>query len=199
MTVFEAVKENVTALQAAELYGMEISEKGMALCPFHPDRNPSLKLDDRFHCFGCHADGDVIDFVSRLFHMSAMEAAEKLADDFGIDYDGKEETVDRPHIREPTPEQRFQQIRRRTYQVLHEYYHLLSRWRRQYAPQKPGDPWSPLFTEALQKIDRLEYCLDILRYGTLEEQKDLIAEQKTEVEKIEQRISKWLGSRGVDD
>ena len=34
----------------------------MACCPFHDDKNPSMKVDQRFHCFGCGADGDVIDF-----------------------------------------------------------------------------------------------------------------------------------------
>ena len=31
---------------------------------FHNDKTPSMKLDKRFHCFGCGADGDVIDFVA---------------------------------------------------------------------------------------------------------------------------------------
>ena len=52
MNVYEAVKENVTARQAAQAYGIRISRSGMALCPFHNDKNPSMKLDKRFHCFG---------------------------------------------------------------------------------------------------------------------------------------------------
>ena len=40
-----------------------------------------------FHCFGCGADGDVIDFTARLFDLSPKEAAEKLAQDFGLIYD----------------------------------------------------------------------------------------------------------------
>ena len=31
---------------------------GMACCPFHDDKNPSMKVDQRFHCFGCGADGE---------------------------------------------------------------------------------------------------------------------------------------------
>ena len=75
MSLFTAVKAGVTPLQAAERYDIRIRSGGMALCPFHPDRNPSLKLDARFHCFGCQADGDVIGFVSCLFYLSAKEAA----------------------------------------------------------------------------------------------------------------------------
>ena len=65
MNVFEAVKQSVTTRQAAEHFGIRVGRNGMCVCPFHADKNPSMKVDRRFHCFGCQADGDVIDFVSR--------------------------------------------------------------------------------------------------------------------------------------
>ena len=43
-----------------------------------------MKVDFRFHCFGCGADGDVIDFAAKLFQLSLRQAAEKLATDFGL-------------------------------------------------------------------------------------------------------------------
>lgn len=43
-----------------------------------------MKVDFRFHCFGCGADGDVIDFAAKLFQLSLLQAAEKLAIDFGL-------------------------------------------------------------------------------------------------------------------
>ena len=84
MNVFDTVKQSVTTRQAAEMYGLKIRRNNMTSCPFHNDRTPSMKVDNRFHCFGCGADGDVIDFVSRLFGISSLEAAEKIASDFGI-------------------------------------------------------------------------------------------------------------------
>lgn len=90
MNVFEAVKQNLTTRQAAELYGIQVSRHGMAVCPFHNDKNPSMKVDKRFHCFACQADGDAVDFVSRLFGLPSREAAVKLADDFGISYDNRQ-------------------------------------------------------------------------------------------------------------
>ena len=89
MNVFEAVKQSATTRQAAEHYGIKVRRNGMAVCPFHNDKNPSMKLDKRFHCFGCGADGDVIDFTARLFGLGLKEAAEKLADDFFITYDSR--------------------------------------------------------------------------------------------------------------
>ena len=87
--VFETVKQSITTREAAEHYGIEVKRNGMACCPFHDDRTPSMKLDRRFHCFGCGADGDVIDFAARLYNLSPKEAAEKLAQDFGLLYDSQ--------------------------------------------------------------------------------------------------------------
>ena len=73
-SVFEVVKQSVTAREAAELYGIAVGRGGMACCPFHDERHPSMKVDTRFHCFGCGADGDVIDFTARLYDLSPKEA-----------------------------------------------------------------------------------------------------------------------------
>ena len=53
MTLFEQVKECVTARQAAEHYGIKVKRNGMACCPFHKDRHPSMKADKIYHCFAC--------------------------------------------------------------------------------------------------------------------------------------------------
>ena len=79
MNVYNAVKSSITTRQAAELYGLTVNRKGMCKCPFHEDKNPSMKVDKRFHCFGCQADGDVIEFTSRLFGFNKKAAALKLA------------------------------------------------------------------------------------------------------------------------
>ena len=42
------------------------------------EHSPSMKVDARFHCFGCGADGDVIDFTARLHGLDVKAAAEKL-------------------------------------------------------------------------------------------------------------------------
>ena len=86
-SVFEAVKQSVAVREAAQMYGIEVNRSGMACCPFHDDKNPSMKLNEEyFYCFGCGATGDVIDFTARLYNLSPKEAAEKLAQDFGLAY-----------------------------------------------------------------------------------------------------------------
>ena len=44
MDVFRVVKDNVTARQVAEYYGMKIGRNGMACCLFHDDKHPSIGL-----------------------------------------------------------------------------------------------------------------------------------------------------------
>jgi DNA primase len=48
-----------------------------ACCPFHPDRSPSFTVNDEkgfYHCFGCGAHGDAVDFVMALHRVDAREA-----------------------------------------------------------------------------------------------------------------------------
>ena len=85
MNLFEIVKYGVSCREAAERYGVEVNHYGMALCPFHNDRHPSLYVaDDHYHCFACGEHGDVIDFVSKLFRLSLYDAAQQLAADFHL-------------------------------------------------------------------------------------------------------------------
>ena len=77
----------VTTRQAAEHYGLKVAGNGMTRCPFHNDRTPSMKVDERYYCFGCGATGDVVDFTARLYGLTNYEAAQKLSADFGIQVD----------------------------------------------------------------------------------------------------------------
>ena len=85
MTIYENIKAAISVKQAAEHFGLKVNRNGMACCPFHNDRHPSLKLnEDYFFCFGCGAKGDVIDLVARLFNLTSLQAVQKLAADLGL-------------------------------------------------------------------------------------------------------------------
>ena len=116
-SIFEAVKQSVTVREAAQMYGIEVNRRGMACCPFHDDKNPSMKLnEDYFFCFGCGATGDVIDFTARLYNLSPKEAAEKLAQDFGLAYDSQAPPR-RRYVRQKTEAQKFKEDRDHTFRV----------------------------------------------------------------------------------
>ena len=186
-SVFEVVKQSVTAREAAELYGIAVGRGGMACCPFHDDRHPSMKVDTRFHCFGCGADGDVIDFTARLYDLSPKGAAEKLAQDFGLSYDSKA-PIRRSYVRQKTEAQVRKEKREHGWRVLTDYYHLLRKWEADYSPKTPDEDPHPRFLEAVQKKDYMGYLLDTFLDSSTEEQDQWIAEHTAEISAIEGRV-----------
>ena len=185
--VFEAVKQSVSTREAAAFYGIEVKRNGMACCPFHDDKNPSMKVDQRFHCFGCGEDGDVIDFTAKLFDLSPKEAAEKLAQDFGLIYDSQAPPR-RRYVRQKTEAQKFREDRQRCYRVLSDYYYLLKKWEADRSPRTPEEEPHPRFVEAIQKKTYVEYLLDLFLYESEEEQKAWIAEHTAEITHLERRL-----------
>ena len=187
-SVFEVVKQSVTVREAAELYGIAVGRSGMACCPFHDDRHPSMKVDARFHCFGCGADGDVIDFTARLYDLSPKEAAEKLAQDFGLSYDNKAPPR-RSYVRQKSEAQVRKEKREHGWRVLTDYYHLLRKWEADYSPKMPYEDPHPRFLEAIQKKDYMGYLLDTFLDSSTEEQDQWIAEHTAEISAIEGRVN----------
>ena len=185
--VFEAVKQSVSTREAAAFYGIEVKRNGMACCPFHDDKNPSMKVDQRFHCFGCGADGDVIDFTAKLFDLSPKEAAEKLAQDFGLIYDSQAPPR-RRYVRQKTEAQKFREDRQQCYRVLSDYYYLLKKWEADHSPRTPEEEPHPCFVEAIHKKTYVEYLLDLFLYESEEEQKAWIAEHTAEITHLERRL-----------
>jgi DNA primase len=59
----------------------------VGLCPFHSEKTPSFTVrDDRcfFHCFGCGAHGDVIEFVRRHDNLDFAQAVATLAGELAV-------------------------------------------------------------------------------------------------------------------
>ena len=150
MTWFELIKQVVRIPEAAAYYGLHVSRNGMACCPFHDDRHPSMKLNERyFYCFGCGATGDVIDLVAKLFGLSSYEAAKKLAHDFGIDPDKPPAAIALPKPERPLL-RAYRQDEVHCLRVLCDYLHLLESWKVQYTPKTPEDVLDDRFVEACQ-------------------------------------------------
>ena len=127
-----------------------------------------MKVDSRFHCFGCGADGDTIDFTAKLFQLSLRQAAEKLAVDFGLST-----TDDFPPIRYKLVEKPLNQ-KEKFYKSLCSYRSLLANWRMIYVPQNPEEALHPCFVASLHYADRVQYLLDILLEGSVYEKQQLL-------------------------
>ena len=200
-SVFEAVKQSVTVREAAQMYGIEVNRSGMACCPFHDDKNPSMKLNEEyFYCFGCGATGDVIDLVAKLFDLSSYEAAQKLAQDFGIGPDKPPAAAALPKPERPLLKA-YRQEQVRCLRVLCDYLHLLENWKVQCAPQTPDDIIDDRFVEACQMLDYIEDMADILTFGALEVRVKTVdmLQQDGMIDRLEERLrrlEKEVDARG---
>lgn len=55
------------------------SNRGIAKCPFHPDKTPSMDIRKNFyHCYGCGETGDVIDFIMKRDGLTFKQAIIRL-------------------------------------------------------------------------------------------------------------------------
>ena len=156
MNPFDAIRGKVTARQVAESCGLKIGRNGMVCCPFHNDRHPSMKIDTRFHCFGCGADGDAIDFLSKYCGLSLKDAAISICNDFGIAYDTRHYVPPARAKPVKTDAQIFKELEDYYYRVLNSYLRLLKRWEKEYEPRDADDEWHPYFCEALKEISHIE-------------------------------------------
>ena len=194
--IYSQIKEQVSTREVAEHYGHKVSRNGMMRCPFHDDRNPSMKVDKNFICFGCQEKGDVIRFASKLFGMPAYEAAGKLIEDMGLTVGLENRTNAKPgtHKRaklKRQDEDRFQQTVDRVYNVYCNYFHLLNEWADVYAPRAPDEDLHPLFVEAMHQRDYVEYLLDLLLFGSKEDKAQVIIEKGKGVIELEKRIREF--------
>ncbi len=204
MNVFQLVKANVTARQAAEAYGLKVNQHGMACCPFHQDKTPSMKLDDRYYCFGCGVTGDAVDLTMQLLGLPAKDAALRLASDFGIPIDADMKRPVRPRLSPKArpradPEAELTGWAEHAVKILIEYRWLLRDWEKEYAPQRMDDDWHPLFCEALQRKTYIDHLLDELDQCS----KDQFREMKNccgkEVEEIGKRLERYVGGDAGED
>ena len=181
MNIFQVVKENVTARQAAEQYGLKVNKNGMVCYTSRQaekmdDRHPSMKVDKGFCCFACGAKGDVITFVADFFHLAPLEAAKKLAEDFQIPIftdNAKKRNAskkkEKPKRTLYQTEKKFEEWERESIRILSDYLHLLEEWKIRYAPKTPEEEWKAEFIEACQQIEKINYYLDLLVFGELQD------------------------------
>ena len=182
--LFRKVKEAVSMQQVAEYYGLQLNRKGLCQCPFHQDKNPSLKIypDEKgFYCFTCGTGGDQIKFVALYHDTSNYEAAKELAAAFDIPL---AEPMTYREKREAELVRRHRAavaaFKKRSTLYVKMYWILLCE-----AIHERNEH----FTEALQNITYIEYLLE-----NIEECPEEVSEDKKAVRRIgdiERRITDW--------
>lgn len=194
LNVFEEIKERLPMPDAAKFYGLQIGSSGMACCPFHEDKTPSMKIyPDHFYCFGCGESGDCTGFTARLFGISQLEAAKKLSHDFGLNLFDRKIAI--PVKTVPNPNAEYLLWLRKARADVSEYLNKLYLWRKKYAPRNIGEQLNPLFAESLQKTGYAEYLNGILCYGTDSEKREMFRDNQKEIQNIAERLKKLAADR----
>lgn len=197
--LFQTVKAAVTARQAAEMYGLKVGRNSLACCPFHQDKTPSMKVDDRYYCFGCGVTGDAVDLTAQLLGLSPKDAALRLAADFGIEVDEAKPRAFHPYRPRADPQKELQIWFGHAWDVLLEYRSLLRDWEKRYAPQSIDEEWHPLFCEALNKKDYIDYLLDELMLCSKDQFEEMRSSCGKEVDKIGERLERYVRENGGKD
>lgn len=196
MSIFEEVKAIVSAREVAQYYGVRVNRNGMACCPFHADKHPSMKVDqDHYHCFGCGAHGDAIDFVARTFGIGQYEAACKINEDFdlGINTGHRLTSSERSEINRLNAERskfadiksRFQGWRRKQTDELLYCERLIEESEKSVMNADPHAVFiSNGFAYMMHVKSIIAYWLDILCMGSEEEVRDFFLTNGKEVNRI---------------
>ena len=84
MDRIKEIKERVSLENIIRDAGIHL-KNNMACCPFHNEKTPSFSIKGgRYKCFSCGEGGDVIDFVSKYFNISPLDAARKIDSDYNL-------------------------------------------------------------------------------------------------------------------
>ena len=182
--LFRKVREGVSMRQVVEYCGIQVNRKGLCLCPFHHDTDPSLRIypDGKgFYCFTCGTGGDQIKFTALYREISNTDAARELAADSDI-------PINVPvTYREKREAEKIQRRRReltafikRSRMYLTVYRGLL------YMAVRERNEH---FWEGLGSLSRVEYLLDCLEQCP----EELFADKKAvkKIGEVERRIADW--------
>ena len=200
LSIFSEVKEYLTARQVAEYYGLQVKRNGLACCPFHDDKHPSMKIDTNYHCFAWGVGGDAVDYVSRMFGLSQYDAALKLIEDFQLPISVRGKTAfneqEKVRIRkEKAKKERIIHIKERFRKWCNQSIDILRDCLLEvekienFLRDKPSDiVFSDDYAQILHAAPIMNYWLDILCMGETAEKQELFIKNRREVEKLVQRV-----------
>jgi DNA primase len=95
-TTIEEIRSSANIVDLISGY-VQLRKRGknyIGLCPFHQEKTPSFTVSDEkqiFHCFGCHAGGNIFKFLMEYKSISFVEAVQEVAESVGITINVEEE------------------------------------------------------------------------------------------------------------
>ena len=200
LSIFSEVKEYLTARQVAEYYGLKVRRNGIACCPFHDDKHPSMKIDKNYHCFACGVGGDAVDYVSRMYGLSQYDAALKLIEDFQLPISVRGRVTfneqEKVRIRKEKAEkeriihikERFKKWCDQSIDILRDCLLEVEKIEIFLQDKPPDNVFSDDYAQILHAVPIMNYWMDILCMGEIAEKQELFMKNRREVEKLVQRV-----------
>lgn len=200
LSIFSEVKEYLTARQVAEYYGLQVKRNGLACCPFHDDKHPSMKIDTNYHCFACGVGGDAVDYASRMFGLSQYDAALKLIEDFQLPISVRGKTAfneqEKARIRKEKAEkeriihikERFRKWCNQSIDILRDCLLEVEKIENFLRDKPPDIVFSDDYAQILHAAPIMNYWLDILCMGDISERQELFLMDRKKVEEIAAKV-----------
>lgn len=196
--IFDQARERLDIQEVAARYGVQVGRGGKALCPFHNDRHPSMSFKgNRYRCFVCDIGGDSIDLAARLLNLSPVEALRRLNSDFllGLPIDKPPDKKALEDCRRRHRLQRaFEQWEQEAFFILSRYLRQLRSYQKEYRPGSLEEEPSPYFLESLTQMEKVEYWLSILTFGTYSEKLNLYNTTRGRIKEIADRERQTPGA-----
>ena len=170
------VKEAVTVSEVAKALGLNVNMHNRCSCPFHngKDRNMSVK-GDMYHCFVCHASGDLFELVRGVTGMPFIDAlkwantAFNLEMDIDSSKDDKRLKSAKKRLKRKAEDRAFRErIEQLDYDMLMAVQTALDRMEQQRDDNRPrrySEEWNKAFCDAVNVIPELKSATE---YFTME-------------------------------
>ena len=177
MSIFNIIKDNITAADVAEKYNLKKYGR-LYECPFHPDKTPSMQVGERFYCYGCNESGDAIDLTAKIFDLRPKEAAEKIANDFGLSIsdDYAHHSRDKPPNAKSLRDEKLETI-----EHLIEYEKILKKVLPIFAPKPEDETMSRAFLITQNKLDIIDDLFYHFYQNPTDEEIKLLIEKSKEI------------------
>ena len=153
-------------------------------------------MKERFKCFACGEYGDGINFVAKLYGLSLLNAAKRIADNFNLSYDNNKGIRSTKSIKQVKSDRViFTEKKRDLLSALSALVSTIALAEREYTPSDPEDAtWHPFYIEAMQMKDYVLYLYDYVLFeiSTAELEKEM-DELTREVEKLGRKLDAVRG------
>lgn len=141
-----------------------------------------MQVDERYYCHGCGATGDAVDLAAKIFNLRPIEAAERIAADFGLIVSDSTTQKNQNKI------DSMRDVKIKTISNLIEYEKTLKMLLPIFAPKPDDETMSQAFLITRRKLDMIDDIIyRFYQNPTDEELKNLITESNEIMEELNER------------